>query len=123
MANAKKKETPIPFDSFSSIEKIQKTLVSEFPVGTSWGTIAERLARSGVSCSPVEPYVKLILPDGVTLSESAKRIEDIKEFRVRCATTPNWLPSRNFQSITIDAELDKEQRLLLIVATPYYKHS
>lgn len=123
MTSEKKRDEPIPFSSFSDIEKLQKKLASEFPIGMSWRTIAERLVSSGVSCGPVEPYVKLVLPAGVTMSESAKRSEDIKEFRVRCSTSPSWLPTRSFQGVTIDAELDKEQRLLLIVATPYYKKS
>ncbi|OOG35863.1 hypothetical protein B0B52_21345 [Polaromonas sp. A23] len=123
MTSAERKDAPIPLNSFSDIEKIQKKLTSEFPIGTSWKTVVERLVSSGVSCGPVEPYVKLVLPDGVTMSEAAKRSEDIKEFRVRCSTSPSWLPIRSFQGITIDAELDKERQLLLLVATPYYKHS
>lgn len=123
MSTAKKADIPIPFNSFSDIETVQKVLASEFPIGTSWGVIVKRFASSGVSCGPVEPYIKLILPEGVKMSESAKRSEDLKEFRVRCSTTSSLLSVRSFQGITIDAELDKEQRLLLIVATPFYKHS
>jgi hypothetical protein len=121
MTSADTNMQPIPFDSYWSIEKVQKVLKTEFPLGTPWEQVERRLINSGVGCEAPAPYPKL--PENVTVSEETRKSEESIAFFVRCTTPPSWSMFRSYHGITFDARLDKDKHLLLIVASPYYRHS
>ena len=112
----------IPFDSFWSIEKVQKVLKTEFPLGTPWALLERRLINSGVGCGAVEPYLKAFSGNDALL-KALKEKKGLPNFIVICSTAPSGSLFRNYHGINFQVELDEKKDLLQIFASPYYRHS